>query len=300
MPSLHNQNKFFVASALLMVIINFFTLSISVSSQTIFVFISILLFGVPHGALDPEYGRYLFKIKSYRHWFIFSIIYLLIVITFIYVWLINPLIFIVLFFIISTLHFSNDLLGLLPLWIRLLYGGSSMVFPSLLHHVELTYLIVFLIGDSDAKQLVYVMHTLAIPYLALYLLACILTIKNDIQLGFLLFSLCLLTVFAQPLLGFTIYFCVMHSARHVIKTQALTQITPKQMLKVILLPMFGVFLIGISFWLYQTPASFEHRTVQVLFVLLAGLTVPHMLIVDFASFQLLVSDKLSKNNFQKP
>jgi Brp/Blh family beta-carotene 15,15'-monooxygenase len=95
----------------------------------------------------------------------------------------------------------------------------------------------------------------------------------------------LLSTLASPLASFTLYFCGMHGLRHILRTGAYSGLNFMQMGLVSLAPMLGVTSIALLVWFYfpELP-SYEHL-LRLLFVGLAALTVPHMLLIDRVRYQ---------------
>jgi Brp/Blh family beta-carotene 15,15'-monooxygenase len=94
-------------------------------------------------------------------------------------------------------------------------------------------------------------------------------------------SVILLAVAAPPLLAFTLYFCGMHSARHILRTIDYSGTFSRPLLALsALLPMIGVLVIAVVGWEFLKGKSLDERIVQVVFVGLAALTVPHMALVE--------------------
>jgi Brp/Blh family beta-carotene 15,15'-monooxygenase len=94
----------------------------------------------------------------------------------------------------------------------------------------------------------------------------------------------LLAVVAQPLIAFTVYFCGMHSLRHLLRTQQYVNLPVSRLLWICLLPMLGTSALVALGWLYLPTSSYDSRILQFVFVTLAALTVPHMLLVDRARY----------------
>jgi hypothetical protein len=69
-----------------------------------------------------------------------------------------------------------------------------------------------------------------------------------------------------------------------LRTQQYVNLSVGRLLWTSLLPMVGVsILVGLG-WLYLPASSYDSRVLQFVFVTLAALTVPHMLLVDRARY----------------
>jgi Brp/Blh family beta-carotene 15,15'-monooxygenase len=91
----------------------------------------------------------------------------------------------------------------------------------------------------------------------------------------------LLAVVAPPLVSFTLFFCGMHSARHILRTIDYSgRASTRVLLLAALLPMIGVLAFSAIAWHFLKETPLEARVVQIIFVGLAALTVPHMILVE--------------------
>jgi Brp/Blh family beta-carotene 15,15'-monooxygenase len=182
------------------------------------------------------------------------------------------------------LHFSRDLAPSTPRITKLLYGGAIIVLPALLHFSEMLELFALIIPAEHAQTIMVALRTLAWPWAAVLAIALCFEVKKNGQTGFEIFSVSLLALVAQPLIAFTVYFCGMHSLRHMLRTQQYVNLSVGRLLWISLLPMVGVsILVGLG-WLYLPASSYDSRVLQFVFVTLAALTVPHMLLVDRARY----------------
>jgi Brp/Blh family beta-carotene 15,15'-monooxygenase len=88
---------------------------------------------------------------------------------------------------------------------------------------------------------------------------------------------------APPLLGFAIYFCCIHSARHFKKIySSIKQTVSSSNIKnqAILFTTISWVAAGIAFWLLADFADPGPTIMRIIFIGLAALTVPHMLLID--------------------
>ena len=97
------------------------------------------------------------------------------------------------------------------------------------------------------------------------------------------FSIIILNIFLNPLLAFTIYFCFLHSIRHSIKLAfELNKDVYKGLIlffkKAIPLTILTVIIFLIILYVLQNNFEFNQSINQVIFVGLASLTFPHILL----------------------
>lgn len=73
----------------------------------------------------------------------------------------------------------------------------------------------------------------------------------------------------------------MHSARHILRTIDYSgRASLRILLAAALLPMLGVIAVSAAAWYFLRATSLDARLVQLVFVGLAALTVPHMALVE--------------------
>jgi Brp/Blh family beta-carotene 15,15'-monooxygenase len=240
----------------------------------------ILLLGVPHGALDTIFASKLYNINNLEGWIKFTMSYLLLGSIIISLWFYVPSIFLLGFLIISVLHFSGDPTSDVKWLSRLFYGGSIIILPFIYHKTEISRLFEMLVGIKATQSLVPGLQFIAWPWL-LGLFASLLIQKEKKTTSYLeILAVTLLAVYAPPLIAFVVFFCCMHSARHIIRAIEYSNKSHLYLLGASLIPMLGVLSCSLLAWLLLKNTRVDTRIVQIVFVGLASLTVPHMLIVE--------------------
>ena len=240
----------------------------------------IVLLGVPHGALDPVYAQKWPRIQSRTSWVVFVLVYLLLAASVVALWWFAPTVFLLGFLAISVLHFSGDLTDGAKVWVRFFYAGAVIVLPAARHAAELERLFSLLAGPHAAGLVVALLKTLVWPWLAGLGLAVLWRALHEALLALEVLAVGVLALTAPPLLGFTVFFCCMHSPRHVLRTQLHAGLPLQRLAVVAVLPMLAVLLMGAGAWYFLPDSPFDERSIQFLFVALAALTVPHMVLVE--------------------
>jgi beta-carotene 15,15'-dioxygenase len=250
----------------------------------------IVLVGVPHGALDPAYFSLSSQGASRRRWLVFAARYVALAAAVLVTWLMWPLAALGAFLVMSAFHFSGDPIGGASGPIRALQGSAVIVLPALWHAAETQATLAYLAGDSAAAWCLSVMRPVALP-LALALGAAALM---ELRRGLLLVAVeasatLVMAIAAPPLVGFTIYFCAMHSARHIVRTRDRAGMAWPQLALLASAPMLGAVGTGLVAWHLMEPVPANAPAIRVVFIGLAALTVPHMAIVERARFAQLAS-----------
>lgn len=241
----------------------------------------IVVLGVPHGALDTIFARQLYGLCSFRDWLIFGLSYLLMGAFIVGLWQFQPTIFLLGFLVISAAHFSGDPPAGTPWPARALYGGAVIVIPVAFHSVEIMRLLSLLAGEDPAALVISMLRFLAWPWLVGLFFTAAYLARRDWLTALEIGAVGLLAIQAPPLISFVVFFCGMHSARHIIRTIIYSgRSSPGVILLAALLPMLGVLIGSVAAWHFLGDTSLDARIIQLVFVGLAALTVPHMALVE--------------------
>jgi Brp/Blh family beta-carotene 15,15'-monooxygenase len=281
MNALRVQGLVFSAGALLVALGTLALGRLSPQLELIVVAVLILVLGVPHGALDTIFAKQLHGIHTLSGWLQFTLLYLLLAALVVSLWLWQPGLFLLGFLAISAAHFSGDLLEGVPWPARLFYGASVILLPTIGHAQEIGRLFGLLVGDATATPLVPWLRLLAWPWLVGLALASLWQTRHDCWTALEMAAAGALAVVAPPLVSFVVFFCGMHSARHILRTIDFSgRSSWRYVAGAALLPMAGVLASSALAWIFLRDTALDARLVQVVFVGLAALTVPHMVLVE--------------------
>ena len=259
----------------------------------------ILSIGISHGALDNLKGKKLFQIFGINNFFIFYLSYILIALFIIILWIIIPYISLIIFLIIASYHFGKEDTQFLIIgnsyYNQLLFflKGSLIVFAPLYFHFDETISIfkLLLIDNEAFYDFLNFIETKNILLYGIILstLSNILLFSKNFELKkftiFLdYFSIIILNYYFSPLAAFTIYFCFLHSIRHIISLMSELDsndlrngfkiFTKKALPLTILTAIFCL----IGLYLLNNTYNFDSSIVKVIFIGLASLTFPHILL----------------------
>lgn len=243
----------------------------------------ILVLGVPHGAMDTLFAQRLYGLRTAWDWTCFTAGYLALAGLVVAAWAWAPTAFLGGFLLISVAHFSGDPAEGTPWASRILYGGAVLVLPAARHQDEMGGLFGQLVGPESAGAIMPVMGWLVWPWVLGLVVAIGERGRRDRLTAFEFAAVGLLAFVAPPLLAFTLFFCGMHGARHILRAFRYSGRASWRFLGwVALLPMVGVGLASAAAWYCLQDAPLDARVVQIVFVGLAALTVPHMVLVERA------------------
>jgi Brp/Blh family beta-carotene 15,15'-monooxygenase len=292
------QRITFVLVAFLAILSALFSSESFNSSFMLALILIITFFGVPHGSLDVLFAKKGLALANLTAWIKFLSGYLLISALAITFWLLLPTVFFILFLLFSALHFSDDLLGYKATAIGLLYGLNIITLPSILHLEELTMLYGYLINPTDASMLLSSMQLIAATSAFLTLVMTFIYVKKEqgnpparsLLLEVVIVGLLMLIV--RPLLAFTIYFCFMHSARHILRAKFFfSDFSNTTLLTNLIAP--TIIVLVFCFFVFQTLPSntFDANLIKVTFAALAALTFPHAFLLHRIGFMKWLKNK---------
>ena len=261
----------------------------------------IVMIGLPHGAYDGAVAIHLGIIKRFSCFVKFMIIYVALAALVVTIWMIAPIISLIIFLTISMLHFgAGDIKngqGVLGFSEALAHGGLAIVGISQFHRSEVDEIFSYLINnDTTYVWLAIDILTVATIFA---IITCVLQALNNSKWSFTVVELLLLGIIyavAPPLLGFAIYFCCVHSARHFRKIYASIKqsvSTTSIRNQAILFTSISWIAAGIAFWMFADFANPGPTIMRITFIGLAALTVPHMLLIDGISKSKTMLAKLS-------
>lgn len=287
-----NDTKFFLlVNLFFFILILFFGEKIysNILNQLFIFFIPIIWPGIAHGSLDILTAtRKKLIIDSFTK-FIFLILYLMIPLVFFFIWQIYPNYVFTVFLVLSLMHFGiSDKLKSKNLMVAneiLLRSFIIISLPIVLHNEQTLEIFYFLNISEDygfflTEVFQYLVYTI-IPLLILYTSNSL--IKKEY--GHLIDIITLLFCFFyfEPLLSFLIYFCFLHSVRHLVNEKKLLKLTNKKLLlntipmTLIVLSLL-VFLIFIYFYI---PNSIKALFINNVIISLFCLTISHVLLINF-------------------
>ena len=285
MLALARQRWIFLGTAVSFISTSFFLPRLSGNVEMLIAAAVILFLGVPHGALDVLYLRKVLLVRSASKVAALLFLYLSVATGVVALWLFSPLVFLISFLIASGFHFSGDPEEGSHFLTRCSIGAGVIVLPSLLYRSELTNLYSLLTNSVVADIVVKISVPGAYLVIGLSMVAVVSELlKEHYMTAAELVTAVLLATFVSPLLAFTIYFCLMHSARHILRTGELVSMSTKAFLLECALPMVAVFIATAIAWSQKNNLRLDASIIRIVFVMLAALTAPHMLIVEPVRF----------------
>lgn len=242
----------------------------------------VVLFGLPHGALDPLVARRVFSVGSFLSLLLFVVGYASISAVYGLVWWLSSPIGLAMFLCISAFHFGTDWEQRGNLLTRCAYGLAIVTLPALRHGPEVRQVYAVL-SPSAAGQLIGLSQVIAAPAAIVALLAAILhwhvRRRDVLEIACILIG----ALFLHPLLYFTCYFCLLHSPQHLFATareEGLASIGA--IAKAAAPATLATVLFAAIFFARSHDRTVSEGLLRLIFIGLAVLTVPHMILQAIA------------------
>jgi Brp/Blh family beta-carotene 15,15'-monooxygenase len=293
----NNINFFFLFLICILTVVKFF-FNLLPEYIYLFCFLLVATVGVSHGAYDGKKAELLFnnKLKNWKFTFYFT--YVALVISVFIIWYFNSLISLIIFLVLSSLHFGKEDLEIyldkkykLHLFIFFLKGSLIVLLP-LFFNFEQTNLIFntiifskdYVLLSSNYTKLILILNLLTQILFYLYIYLKKKLNRNDfISIIFEIFLIIIVFYLFTPIVAFTLYFCFMHSLKNIfLISNELNpnlfrgfQIFVKQSLFLTLITFF--ILIIILLFLIKNNL-FENSIEKIIFIGLASLTLPHIIL----------------------
>ena len=278
------QSNLAIAASLIVALLSFGMDSHLSSTMLLGALLLIVILGVPHGSLDILFARQTYQLVHVTKWLKFLFLYSVSCLLIIALWILFPSLFFVVFLILSAIHFSDDINLPGNQLLKLCYGFAIISLPGVIHGVELTKLYAMIIDEGISQKIVLISKYLGIFLLGL-LAALMMSKKINTRTKYEIAAISILFLTTTPILAFTLYFCLMHSARHLIRSHFfLTHAGHKEFIFSLILPTLAVIIMGAGIWYFKLTPSVEKDLIQIIFVGLAALTVPHAWVLQKANF----------------
>ena len=294
----HSFIFFFVVNFFCFLFFKYSNLNIS----SILCLILILVVGVSHGSLDHIKGKKLLELFNINSIYIFYIAYISISTAVITTWILLPSTTLILFLIIASYHFGKEdtqfLINNKSYFTPILYffkGFLIILAPLYFHFQETIAIFKLLLIDNETFYLslnfIETNKVILIGVICSTLSSIFLFLKNFEIKKFVIFldyfSILILNYYLSPLLAFTVYFCFLHSIRHSISlaieldpnsvVNGLKLFVKKALPLTILTGVFSF----IALYLLSNSYNLDSAILKIIFIGLASLTFPHILLEYF-------------------
>ena len=271
----------------------------SFTNETITLFICLFLIlsiGISHGALDNYKANKLLKIYRIKNKAIFFIIYIFISVLVIFVWSLYGTFTLLAFLLVASYHFGLEDTSFLHKGnsfldqIFYLIKGSLIIFAPLFFHFDETLkifetlmLIKAFLTFLEIEHWI-INFCLFLSFIG-YIYFAYRNKFDDFEVLFLdMLSILILNYIFSPIIAFTVYFCFLHSIRHIISlSNELDKNDFSNGVKVFIkkaLPLTVVtaLLYFMATFYLSKSYGLNDVIIKVIFIGLASLTFPHILL----------------------
>ena len=252
-------------------------LNLSFHSQIALLVIVVALFGLPHGALDVVISQRLGLFSTTRRLLGFHVFYLALVALVLVIWSFAPAWCLAGFLLISSWHFGGDWSGVTDRAGCWLLGIMVLSLPAAFNTEQVVVLYSTITGVS-LHSLVAVQAMLAPIALVGAAAVSSAALGRNPHLVAEIVMIFALAWTLPPLMYFTVYFCGLHSMRHLLGTGFLPNSRT-----VFIASAYTLVAIGIGVALASSQWDVNEALgipIKATFQLLAALTVPHMILID--------------------
>ena len=280
----HSIILFFIT--LILLASDYLNFNYQISFLNIICFFLISTIGVTHGALDNLKGYKLLKIYGIKKNYVFYLAYITLSFFTILFWILFPMSTLALFLLVASYHFGKEDSSFGKLKKMKLNGllfflkGSIVILAPLIFHTDETLKIFEILG----VQLKITNTDILFFLIALSLLSNFF-INNNAKFSLLdWITILILNIIFSPLVAFTIYFCFLHSVRHSLSLiyelnknnfkKGFRDFVKKALPLTILTGILYLFAASLLVNTY----SLDDAILKVIFIGLASLTFPHILL----------------------
>ena len=294
----HSFIFFFVINLFCILFFKYDTFNIS----SILCLLLILIIGVSHGSLDHIKGKKLLKLFNIKSNYIFFITYILISALVIVTWILLPAITLIIFLMIASYHFGKEdtqfIINERSYFTQILYffkGFLIILAPLYFHFQETIAIFKLLLIDNEvfysSLNFIETNYVIQIGIFFSTLSSIFLFLKNFEIKKFVVFldyfSILILNYYLSPLIAFTVYFCFLHSIRHSISLAI--ELDPSSLVngfrlfvkKALPLTILTAVFSFIALYLLSYSNNLDSAILQIIFIGLASLTFPHILLEYF-------------------
>ena len=246
--------------------------------------------GVPHGSFDGAVAA-LLGFQSKKRFMLFIIGYILISLAVIIFWINFSIIALNLFILMSIVHFGlcdwSNMKIKIHKWPITLTHGMNIIFGVIFFHTHESFEIFKYLSNENftyMKNYLIICYAFYIFFLIYY---CFLAIHiQKLRWGLLEMLLVLIVIsLLDPLTGFALYFCFIHTFKHVkaILTDTNQYLSNKKFVYTSTAIFTALTWIGgcVTIIYLSMNVSFDESFIKTVFIGLAALTLPHMTLVDF-------------------
>ncbi len=242
--------------------------------------VAIVLAGIPHGTLDVEIAAVHFGRRDFAGKTKIFAIYAGCAVAMISMWLLLPELALVAFLVISIVHFSHDWRGGAEPFLAMMVGWALVALPALASPDDVASIFAVLTGNQNGAMIAGLLGAASVPAALGSLVFAYWAYRNhDIKSALEVVACIVAALFLPPLVAFAVFFCGLHSPRHMAdalrETGALSAAKKGAIIAAVTALSLGM---GVAMFLYQGEVPTDMGVIRAAFVLISTLTVPHFIL----------------------
>ncbi len=242
--------------------------------------IAIVLFGLPHGTLDVEIAATHFGQLGLASKLKIIAAYVSCAGAMVLVWTMAPAFALATFLLVSIIHFSRDWRDGVDPFFAVMVAWAIIALPALSHPDGVAFIFGTLTGSTHGPIIAAILACTAAPAALGSLVFAYCKWRAMDKASALEVLICLVAaLFLPPLIAFAIFFCGLHSPRHM--TDALRETPSLNMSRkaIIGLAVFALAIcIGVLLFMSRQDLATQPGLIRAAFVLISVLTVPHFIL----------------------
>ena len=243
----------------------------------------IVIVGIPHGTLDVEIASTRFGKSDASGKIAILGGYLVCAAGMAACWMFAPAIALAVFLVISIVHFGLDWRGGADPFLAMMVGWALIALPALSHPQEVSDIFAILTGSPTGSTISALLACAAAPAALGSLVFAFWAFKNNERQNAVDVIACMAAaIFLPPLVAFAVFFCGLHSPRHM--AEALRESAGISSTKkgAIITAVFSLSLaLGVLLFLGQSDLQVESGVIRTAFMLISILTVPHFVLEHY-------------------
>lgn len=268
---------FFVS---ILIVLDVAWISLDTLQITMIASVAIVIAGIPHGTLDIEIATTRFGMSTSSKKLMIVSTYIGCALMMIYLWQQIPELALTAFLVISIVHFSADWREGAEPFLAMMVGWALIALPALSHPQSVAMIFGMLTGNQNGTTISAVLACASVPAALGSLVFAYNAYENDEYviaadvLSCLIAALCL-----PPLIAFAIFFCGLHSPRHMADAVRETGNMSARKKLFVIAAVFTLSIgMGVLLFLGDTQLPIDAGIIRTAFILLSVLTVPHFIL----------------------
>ncbi len=245
-----------------------------------FAAMAIVIVGIPHGTLDVEIAANRFGKSDAKGKATIIAAYLAAAFLMVLIWIYAPGLALTSFLIISIIHFAADWQTKNEQFLGGMVGWALIALPALSHTDDVAAIFVTLTANESGAVVAALLACAAVPAALGTLVYCYWSFSRGDHISAVDVASCMAAaIFLPPLIAFMLFFCGLHSPRHMVGAWHESEATFNWQTIFKMAAVFALSL-GIGAALYNSipNGGVESGLIRTAFILISVLTVPHFLL----------------------